>query len=102
MRYNKLVSNATQGEMQMGQPFNQQVHDNLVYLGFTHTQYEADWEDVGNGESGPCIWGGPAFDEYLRESDMSRVIVLEDGKVDYSGDADPYDFGPVFDYENAG
>jgi hypothetical protein len=79
----------------MSKPFNQQVHDNLVYCGFTHTQYEESWRDEGNTESGPFITGGPAFDEYLRESDMSRVIVLEDGAVEYWGDAEQWDFDPV-------
>lgn len=76
----------------MPTPFNPEVHDNLLPLGFTWTQYEADWYDDGDAESGPHLAGGPGFDEYLRESDMTKVCVDEDGAVGYFGDADPYDF----------
>lgn len=73
-------------------PFNPEVHDNLLTLGFTHAQYEADWHDDGDAESGPHLAGGPGWDEYLRESDMTKVCVDEDGSVGFFGDADPYDF----------
>lgn len=67
------------------------MHDKLIALGFTHTHYEASYEDVGTGETGPMIEGGPAFDEYLHKDTNSKVIVVG-GKVDYFGDADPFDF----------
>lgn len=73
-------------------PFNPEVHTNLITLGFTHTRFDADWCDEGNAESGPRLSGGPGWDEYLRESDMTKVCVDEDGSVGYFGDADPMDF----------
>jgi hypothetical protein len=41
-------------------------HDQLVASGWTHTHHEADFEDIGTAESGPCLTGGPAYDEYRR------------------------------------
>ena len=70
------------------------THENLIAAGFTHAFYEAEWEDVGNAETGPIVAGNPAFHEYLHEADMRKVILAEDGTVEYDGDADPYDFPP--------
>lgn len=68
-----------------------QTHDKLIALGFTHTHYEDTYEDVGNGETGPMIEGGPAFDEYLHKQTNTKVILVE-GKVEFFGEADQFDF----------
>jgi hypothetical protein len=73
-------------------PFNPEIHANLLPLGFTFHHFDEDWWDDGDAESGPSLAGGPAFQEYLRESDMTKVVIVESGEVDFVGDADPYDF----------
>lgn len=73
-------------------PFNDDIHAALLSLGFTFDHYDADWRDDGDTESGPELSGGPAFQEYLRESDTTKVIVGERGNVEFVGDADPLDF----------
>jgi hypothetical protein len=59
--------------------FNLSAHAGLVALGFQHTRHEADWEDEGDGESGPRLTGGPAWDEY-EDADF-RVVVDDHGMV---------------------
>ena len=44
-------------------PFSS-AHAFLIELGFELTHYEADWHDDGDGENGPRLAGGPAYDEY--------------------------------------
>jgi len=50
-------------------PFNQALHDHLTGLGYLHHREEDSWEDIGDGESGPCLVGGPAFDMYTGPDD---------------------------------
>ncbi len=59
--------------------FNEDVHQCLTELGFTHTHHMEDFEDDGDGESGPHLTGGPAFDEY--EDASERIIVDHHGMV---------------------
>ena len=58
-------------------PFNPAAHDFFVAAGYVVTHYKADFEDVGDAESGPKLSGGPAFDEYA--ADDHCVIVTEGG-----------------------
>jgi hypothetical protein len=58
--------------------FNEDIHAHLVGLGFTHTHYDADWEDTGDGETGPMLEGHPGFDEY--EDATDRIIIDHHGK----------------------
>jgi len=44
-------------------PFSS-AHAFLIELGFDFDSYEADWHDDGDGENGPHLSGGPAYDEY--------------------------------------
>jgi hypothetical protein len=59
--------------------FNLDIHDHLITLGYAHTAHEADWEDVGTGETGPWVVGSPGWDEY--ESLEDRIIVDHRGHV---------------------
>jgi len=59
------------------QPYNQDAHANLIALGYEHKHYEADYEDVGDAESGPMLSGHPGFDEYY--SDIDLIIIGHDG-----------------------
>lgn len=48
---------------------NQWLHNMLTDQGaVTHEHEPESWEDDGDGESGPHITGGPAFDRYTSES----------------------------------
>ena len=67
------------------------THNKLIELGFTHTHYDDSLEDVGDGESGPMISGGPEFDEYLHKETNTKVIIVKD-KIEYFGEADQFDF----------
>ena len=49
--------------------FNLEVHAHLIELGYTFAFREADFEDVGNGETGPILKGGPAYNEYASDED---------------------------------
>ena len=60
-------------------PFNQDIHDNLVAMGYVPTLYECTFEDVGDAENGPELTGDPAFDEYKGPAEY--VIVDESGHV---------------------
>lgn len=60
-------------------PFNADIHAALLAEGFAFTPHEADFEDDGDGESGPHLTGGPAWDEY--ESDDERIVVAHNGAV---------------------
>jgi len=45
-------------------------HAFLIDMGFKLTSNEESWADDGDGESGPHVTGGPAFDEY-HDDDVS-------------------------------
>jgi len=45
-------------------PYNLALHEHLLSLGYTYQQVEADWEDVGTGETGPMVYGHHGYDEY--------------------------------------
>ena len=60
-------------------PFNESTALLLTALGFTLTQHEATWEDVGDAENGPKLAGGPAYDEW--SNGITSVYVV-DGMVE--------------------
>lgn len=55
-------------------------HELLIAHGYSHTHYPETWEDVGNGESGPMLDGGPAYEEYA--SSTEYLLAREPGEVD--------------------
>lgn len=59
------------------QAHNIDIHQALLALGYVPTHYEATYEDVGTGETGPILTGGPAFDEYL--ADDHHIIIDHNG-----------------------
>lgn len=63
-------------------PFNP-----LDFPGFTVEHIEADWEDVGGPENGPCIQGHPAYD-YWTLGD--RYVAVEDGMIVDEGTVPDY------------
>jgi len=67
--------------------FNPGIHEHLLAQGYEHHQYPADWEDVGNGESGPMLSGGPAWDYYGNGKDF--LAVSEKGEVNGPYPEDP-------------
>jgi hypothetical protein len=50
----------------------------LAALGFVHTHYPAEWEDVGNSENGPKLSGHNAFDVWAKGN---LEIGVEDGII---------------------
>lgn len=45
------------------------IHDFLTDQGaYVHTHYDEEWEDNGDGESGPMVTYSPAYDEYAGET----------------------------------
>jgi hypothetical protein len=57
--------------------YNAAVDAQLVEMGYKRTWHPDSFEDTGDGESGPHLTGGPAFDEY--ESADERIIIDESG-----------------------
>lgn len=49
------------------------AHGYLLEMGYTHTHVEAEWEDIGGPESGPCLDGHDEYDVY--ESDVDHVYI---------------------------
>ena len=64
----------------MAIPFNLALDEFLVGLGYVRTRQEAEWEDVGNAETGPMVEGSPAYDEYCGADEY--VFASESGLVD--------------------
>lgn len=60
--------------------YNQALHEHLLAHGYEHQRVEADWEDHGDGETGPMVSGGPAYDLYLGSDEM--VFATEEGVLD--------------------
>lgn len=58
------------------------AHEHLIELGFVHSHVPAEWEDVGNGETGPMIRGHDGFDEYTNDQDNEVIYILPDGRVE--------------------
>jgi len=66
----------------MNSPFispNMSAHLYLTDAGAIHYRLKADWEDIGTGETGPILRGGPAYDEYTFED--FRVYIDHLGSV---------------------
>jgi hypothetical protein len=57
--------------------YNADLDAHLTELGYKRTWHPDSFEDDGDGESGPHLTGGPAFDEY--EDATERVIIDEKG-----------------------
>lgn len=57
-------------------------HQHLLELGFVHRHFDPEWEDVGNGETGPMIEGHAGFDEYTNDQDNEVIYILPNGKVE--------------------
>ena len=52
----------------------------LALGGFTHAHVPAHYEDVGGPESGPCVEGYEAYDEwYKNHGEMTEGFILVDG-----------------------
>lgn len=75
----------------MQNPFNPVAHDAIIAAGFDYQYIPASWEDIGNGETGPMLDGGPAFDCYSREifydcdldvATVEYIYISEDGRTD--------------------
>jgi hypothetical protein len=58
-------------------PYNPEIHAHLVELGYERTWYEDSFEDDGDGESGPHLIGGPAYEEYASATDY--IFFVEGG-----------------------
>lgn len=58
-------------------PFNPQKHDELIAQSYAYTRIPADWEDVGNGETGPMIDGHPDYDQY--EKGNEYIVIDQAG-----------------------
>ena len=61
-------------------PFNPALHEHLMALGYVRVRHAASWEDVGCGETGPMLEGGPAYDEYAGPDEYvysSEIGVLD-------------------------
>jgi hypothetical protein len=54
----------------------------LMEMGFVHTYYPAEWEDVGGPENGPDLQG---HDEYSVWTLGQAYIVVQDGAVVEAG-----------------
>ena len=65
---------------------NQNIHDNLTILGYTHIHHECTFEDYGDPENGPELEGDPEWDCY--ENDVERIIVNQFGQVEFREDID--------------
>lgn len=62
---------------------NFQLHRFLTDQGaFIHTHHPEDFEDTGDGESGPHLSGHPAYDEYAGES--HTIFVDSTGLIQHS------------------
>jgi len=57
------------------------AHGFLMELGYSHEYEPSSWHDDGDGESGPRLAGGPAFDMYTAPD---HYIILDDyGRAHY-------------------
>lgn len=65
------------------------AHEYLIELGFVHSHVPEEWEDVGDGETGPMICGHGAFDEYTNDQDNEVIYILPDGRVEREFVEDP-------------
>ena len=63
------------------QPNNPAAHEYLLSLGYSHTYHEADFEDTGNGESGPMVTGWSGYDEYTGPDEY--IFISDQGNTDY-------------------
>ena len=65
-----------QAWIEAGYPCNLFAHRMLTDEGcYVHTHYAESYEDIGNGESGPKLSGGPAYDEYAGDS---HILYFDD------------------------
>ena len=64
-------------------PFNPVYHELLLMQGYTWIPHECSFEDIGDGESGPMLSGGPAYDLYQNEK--WEIIVEADGTIPAEG-----------------
>ena len=64
----------------MTKPFNIALHEHLTSLGYNHTRHASSWQDIGDADNGPCLDGGPAYDEYA--GDDEYIFASEDGVLD--------------------
>jgi hypothetical protein len=48
----------------MTTPFNLALHEHLLALGYEHERMGESYAEIGDGESGPELEGGPAYDVY--------------------------------------
>ncbi|MBY0561504.1 hypothetical protein [Hyphomicrobium sp.] len=68
-----------QGSSPLG-AFNVALHQHLTRLGYRHRRVDAQFEDRGNGESGPMISTFPAYDEY--KSFDEYVFATAEGRIE--------------------
>ena len=62
-------------------PFNPDAHAHLIALGYERTFHACDFHDDGDGESGPHLAGGPAWDEYTSADDW--LAISDEGRFEH-------------------
>jgi hypothetical protein len=62
-------------------PYNLAAHHHLRAMGYKHTHYNSDFEDIGDAENGPCLTGSYGFDEYAKEDHY--IVIDEEGRAFY-------------------
>ena len=62
--------------------FNVAIHQHLISLGYEYEYREACWEEYGDIENGPKIWGYEEFDSYTNYSDGEVIAINKRGQVD--------------------
>ena len=62
-------------------PYNPAAHEYLISCGYEYDRIDADWEDIGTGETGPMLRGHNGYDEYVGDTEF--VFITAEGEADF-------------------